>query len=204
MSIRGWGTMVVLAALAGCAGGSAGQKSCMKQLEAMTDTPDAIVQLRRAGCSSGACPVYSVSVFLDGTVVYEGRSNVAVVGQKRAKLPPDRVGELIVAMQETHFLDIPDNCCSCPGADQSNIVVIDYRPGQVQKTIVHDQACESAPLAMNALTSTIERLTAVERWTTAPLAPRAPPHLPPPGPAPSATMSAVEMTETTEPAEATP
>ena len=52
MSIRGWVTMVVVAALAGCAGsGSAGRKTCMKQLEAMTDTPDAIVQLRRAGCS---------------------------------------------------------------------------------------------------------------------------------------------------------
>ena len=200
MSIRGWGTMVVVAALAGCAGGgSAARKTCMKQLEAMTETPDAIVQLRRAGCSSGVCPVYSVSVFLDGTVVYEGRSNVAVVGQQRAKLPPDRVGELIVAMQETRFLDSPDNCCSCPGAKQANIVVIDYRPGHAQKTVVHDQACESAPLAMNTLTSTIERLTAVERWTTATLTPVAPPHVPPPGPS-EATMSAAE---TTEPAEST-
>ncbi len=80
-------------------------------------------------------------------------------------------------------------------------MVIDYRPGQVQKTIVHDQACESAPLAMNTLTSTIERLTAVERWTTATLAPVAPPHVPPPSPEPSATMSAAEATE---PAETTP
>jgi hypothetical protein len=198
MSIKGWMTMVVVATLAGCAGsGSAGRKTCMKQLEAMTDTPDAIVQLRRAGCSPGTCPVYSVSVFLDGTVVYEGRSNVAVVGQQRAKLPADRVGELIVAMQETHFLDNPDNCCSCPGADKSNIVMIDYRPGHVEKTIVHDQACETAPLAMNTLTSTIERLTAVERWTTATLRPVAPPHLPPPGPS-ATTMSASEMADTSE------
>jgi len=170
----------------------------MKQLAAMTETPDAIVQMRRAGCSSGVCPVYSVSVFLDGTVVYEGRSNVAVVGKQRAKLPADRVGQLIVAMQDARFLDNPDNCCSCPGADQANIVVIDYRPGQVQKTIVHDQACESAPVAMNMLTSTIERLTAVERWTTAPLPPRAPPHLPPRGPSASATMSAAEPAEAIE------
>jgi hypothetical protein len=198
MRITGWGTMVMVVALAGCAGsGSAGRKTCMKQLEAMTDTPDAIVQLRRAGCSPGTCPVYSVSVYLDGTVVYEGRSNVAVVGQQRAKLPADRVGELIVAMQETRFLDSPDNCCSCPGADKSNIVMIDYRPGQVEKTIVHDQACETAPLAMNRLTSTIERLTAVERWTTATLAPVAPAHLPPPGPS-ATTMSAAETTEPVE------
>lgn len=195
--------MVIVAALAGCAGSSAGRKTCMKQLATMTDTPDAIVQLRRAGCSPGTCPVYSVSVFLDGTVVYEGRSNVAVVGQRRAKMPADRVSELVVAMQDARFLDNPDNCCSCPGADRSNIVMIDYRPGQVQKTVVHDQACETAPLAMNTLTSTIERLTAVDRWTTATLAPVAPPHVPPPGPS-AATMSAAEPTEATETTEATP
>lgn len=200
MSIRGWATVVMVAALAGCASSPA-QTTCMKQLAAMTDSPDAIVQLRRAGCSPGACPIFSVSVFLDGTVVYEGRSNVAVVGQRRATLTPEQISQLIVAMQEAHFLDNPDNCCSCPGADQSNLVVIDYRPGHVQKTVIHDQACESAPLAMNTLTSTIERLTAVERWTTATLAPVAPPHAPPPSPEPSATMSAAE---TTEPAETTP
>ena len=184
MGIRGWGTTVMVAALAGCASSPA-QKTCMKQLAAMTDSPDAIVQLRRAGCSPGACPVYSVSVFLDGTVVYEGRSNVAVVGQRRATLPPEQISELIVAMQEAHFLDNPDNCCSCPGAAQSNIVMIDYRPGQAQKTIVHDQACENAPLAMNTLTSKIERLTEVGRWTT-------PPALPPPSSAPRPTTASSE------------
>ncbi len=154
----------------------------MQQLAAMTDSPDAIVQLRRAGCSPGACRVYSVSVFLDGTVVYEGRSNVAVVGQRRATLPHQQISELIVAMQEAHFLDNPDNCCSCPDAAQSNIVMIDYRPGHAQKTIVHDQACGTAPLTMNTLTSRIEQLTEVGRWT-------APPTLPPPASAPPTTTA---------------
>jgi hypothetical protein len=138
----------------------------MEQLAAMTDAPEAIVQLRRGGCPPEACPVYSVSVFMDGTVIYEGRSNVAIVGQRRATLPAERVSELIVAIQEARFLDNPDNCCSCPDSRQSNLVMIDYRPGAAQKSIVHDQACGSAPLAMNTLTTTIERLTAVERWTT--------------------------------------
>jgi hypothetical protein len=111
--------------------------------------------------------VFSVSVFLDGTVIYEGRSNVAVIGERRATLPVERVGELVVAIQEAKFLDNPDNCCSCEDAARSNIVMIDYRPGHAQKSVVHDQACRSAPLAMNTLTSTIERLTAVDRWTTA-------------------------------------
>jgi hypothetical protein len=126
-------------------------------------------------------------VFLDGTVIYDGRSNVAVVGQRRATMPADGVGKLIVALQEARFLDNPDNCCSCPDAAQSNIVVIDYRPGHTEKSIVHDQACATAPLAMNTLTSTIERLTAVQRWTGAAAAPA--PYAPP---AASATTAAAE------------
>jgi hypothetical protein len=177
--------MVLVGVLAGCGTSSPATKTCMQQLEAMNETPEAIVQLRRAGCSPGACPVYSVSVFLDGTVLYEGRSNVAVVGQRRATLPAEHISELIVAMQEAHFLDNPDNCCRCPDAAQSNIVAIDYRPGHAQKTIVHDQACGTAPLAMNALTSKIERLTAVGRWTS-------PSRLPPPASAPPTTTAASE------------
>jgi Domain of unknown function (DUF6438) len=159
----------------------------------MTDAPEAIVQLRRGGCEPGACPVYSVSVFMDGTVIYEGRSNVAVVGQRRATLPAERVSELIVAIQEARFLDNPDNCCSCPDSLQSSLVMIDYRPGSAQKSIVHDQACRSAPLAMNTLTSTIERLTTVERWTTA-----SPDKKRPPSPARRAPLSATVQPATVQ------
>src|SRR6187455_3778103 len=60
--------------LAGCATGGS------LDLQRLPETPDALVQLRRAGCASGTCPVYGVSIFADRTVVYDGAANVAVVG----------------------------------------------------------------------------------------------------------------------------
>lgn len=72
---------LVMLAAAGCgttgvAAGAHGSDT----LAALPDVPDALIQMRRAPCPFDKCPVYSVSIFTDGTVVYNGRLNVGVVG----------------------------------------------------------------------------------------------------------------------------
>ena len=37
-------------------------------VEQLVGTPDALIQMRRGGCPPDQCPVYGVSVFMDGTV----------------------------------------------------------------------------------------------------------------------------------------
>jgi hypothetical protein len=170
MGGRGRASLILAAVLATAAGGCAGSPSRahgMKQLKAMSDRPEAVLQLRRAGCAPDDCPVYSVSVFMDGTLIYEGRSNVAVVGERRARLSPQRLNALIGAAGEAHFLDMPESCCVCPDAKRSRLVMIDYRPGFSQQSVLHDEGCKSAPPAMSAFANAIERLTEVHRWTTA-------------------------------------
>jgi hypothetical protein len=102
---------------------------------------------------------------MDGTVVYEGRANVAVVGERRAVLPPDRLNELLSAIEAMGFLDSPEGCCVCPDAAAAHLTVLDYRPGSIEKTVVHDEACGSAPAAFRALEQSIEQATGVARWT---------------------------------------
>lgn len=159
----GWmtGVLAGVVALLGCASGSASHKKGVAQIKALGEESGSVVQLRRAGCASGDCPVYSVAVFMDGTTVYEGRANVAVMGERRTKLPPDRVSELINAMGKADFLNTPEECCMCPDAKRPRLVMIDYRPGLARKSILHDETCGAAPDALNGLTDTIERLVGV-------------------------------------------
>jgi hypothetical protein len=155
-------------ATSGCAStGGATPGAGPDPLAAMPEVSGALVQMRRGGCAPDKCPVYGVSIFMDGTVAYDGRANVATLGQRRTKLSPEQVSELISAIDTMRFLDTADLCCVCPTADRyrSQMVILDYRPGSMQKTVLHDDECRSAPPAMSALEDTIDRLANVSHWT---------------------------------------
>ncbi len=148
-------------------------------LASMPDIPDALIQMRRAGCVSDKCPVYSVSIFGDGTVVYDGRVNVGVIGQRKGKIAPDQLSQLISAFDSVSFLDMPTTGCVCASETGRQMVTIDYRPGSVQKTVVHDSGCWSAPPAMAVLEQSIDRSAGVEQWVASRVASSAPTDAPP-------------------------
>ncbi len=130
----------------------------------IADEPDALIQMRRSGCAGATCPVYSVSIFTDGAIVYDGRANVSTIGQKRGWLSGESMNLIITAMETMDFLDSPDRCCTCPDTEHPELVVLDYRPGNAQKTVIHDQRCQSAPAAMSALERAIDRVTGAGQW----------------------------------------
>jgi hypothetical protein len=160
---------------AGVATGAHGSEA----LASMPDVPDALIQMRRAGCASDKCPVYSVSIFADGTVVYDGRVNVGVIGERKGKISPDQLSQLISAFDGVSFLDLPAAGCVCASETGRQMVTIDYRPGSVQKTVVHDSGCWSAPPAMAVLEQSIDRSAGDEQWVAPRVASSAPADTPP-------------------------
>jgi hypothetical protein len=157
---------LALIAAAGCAGaGAAGTPGHTELVGSLGETPYALLQMRRAGCASGSCPVYGVSIFIDGTVMYEGRANVGTIGQQHARISSDGLNQLVTTIHDMDFLDSAERCCICSDENLTRPVVVDYRPGTVQKTVVHDEECRSAPPSMAALERAIDRLTGVAQWT---------------------------------------
>jgi hypothetical protein len=152
-----------VAALGGCAGSKAAAAG--QQAQQLAEAPDALIQMRRGGCPPNRCPVYGVSIFMDGTVVYEGRVNVGVVGQRSAKLPPGRLSELIAAIEAMDFMDIPEGSYVCADDAGAHLTILDYRPGSVEKTVLHDEACGAGPVALRALERAIDQAANVQRWT---------------------------------------
>ncbi len=134
----------------------------------LPDEPDALIQMRRQGCADAPCPVYAVSIFPDGTAVYDGRANVGVIGRRKARLAPRDLSALISAIDAMDFLDSADNCCVCPDAADPSLVVLDYRPGSVTKTVQHDQRCPKAPPAFAALERQIDLTTGAGHLTSSP------------------------------------
>jgi len=134
----------------------------------LPDEPDALIQMRRQGCASQPCPIYSVAIFPDGTVVYDGRANVGVIGRRPARLAPGDLNALISSLEAMDFLDSTTDCCLCPDAVDKDLVTLDYRPGAVIKTVQHDARCPKAPPAFSALEKQIDRSTGAGRLASLP------------------------------------
>lgn len=133
---------------------------------AIAATPDALIQMRRSGCVDRPCPVYGVSIFLDGTVVYDGVANVGAIGQRTWKVSPDKVSQLVSSIEAMGFLDTPTGAGVCRAATQTAIVILDYRPGCTEKTVLHDDRCPSALPALMTLENAIDRLSGAEQLAT--------------------------------------
>jgi hypothetical protein len=136
--------LVWLAAAGGCA---TTRPSGPTVDDALSARPEALIQLRNDGCDDGSCGVYGVSI-------YGGGANVAILGPRRSKLTPDTVEKLVAQIEKMDFLDVPEHCCDCPGASadaKAPQLVIDYRPGGVEKEIVVDTRCPALPDAIRGL-----------------------------------------------------
>jgi hypothetical protein len=156
-ALQGCLSVVILAATAaGCGTGGVAATPGFKRLP---DVPGAMIQMRRAGCVSGQCPVYSVAILADRTVVYDGEA----AGARRSAISADQMRELQLAIEKMHFLDSTDECCLCPSKKGGRYVVLDYSPGFVRKTVVHDEDCPSAPPTMGALEQLIDRATGLAK-----------------------------------------
>jgi hypothetical protein len=135
----------------------------------LADRPEALIQMRRQGCAGEPCPIYAVSIFPDGSALYEGRANVGVIGQKRLSVTAGDLCKLINAIDAMGFLDSARDCCVCPESAERRPVTIDYRPGSVTKTVLHDQGCPRAPPALSALEQLIDRSTGAGRLAFRPV-----------------------------------
>jgi hypothetical protein len=134
----------------------------------LPDEPEALIQMRRQGCVDQPCPIYSVSIFPDGTAVYDGRANVGVIGRRTVRLASGELSALISTIDAMGFLDSALDCCVCPEGADPNLVTLDYRPGAVTKTVQHDQRCSKAPAAFSALEKEIDLRTGAGRLASLP------------------------------------
>jgi hypothetical protein len=105
-----------------------------------------------------------VSIFADGTFVYDGLTDVAQIGRRSGRLSFQQMNSLLSEIQLSGLLDQSDECCICPTTDGSHLVVLEYHPGEAHKIVVHDERCDSAPAAISALETAIARATAIARW----------------------------------------
>src|ERR1700733_9628445 len=121
-----------------------------------------VITLSRDACY-GTCPMYTVELHGDGTVVYRGKRFVAVKGERRGKVAEVAVQDLVAEFRKADFFSLSDQYIAgvtdFPSytisieIDGKKKTVLDYVGGQV-----------GMPRTVTDLENDIDRIAGSDRW----------------------------------------
>lgn len=110
----------------------------------------------------GSCPSYTVSVFDDGSLVYEGRDYVRVVGERRARLGDDTMQKIVDLFFNARVFELADRyeypVTDCASAD------LTFQYGGRKKTVHHYPVGFGTPIELDELEWAFDALVDSGRW----------------------------------------
>jgi hypothetical protein len=127
----------------------------------------------------GTCPAYKITVNADGRVEYEGKAWVKTKGIATDRLSPDKIEQLLQALNKANFLSFRDSYASredgCPTSWTCNPgVILSVEVYGQRKTIHHDHGCreeaaggsrgEVYPRQLYLLAEKIDEIVETSRW----------------------------------------
>jgi ankyrin repeat protein len=121
------------------------------------------ITLSRTACF-GSCPVYSIELHGDGTVLYNGKSNVAFIGAHRGLVPAGNVVDLVKLFEKADYYSLREkyDCRASDMPTQTISIEIDGRRKQVIDYCGRNMGMSAAA---EQLESDIDRLSGSKRWT---------------------------------------
>ncbi|MCA0455106.1 MAG: DUF6438 domain-containing protein [Chloroflexi bacterium] len=122
-----------------------------------------VITLERTACF-GTCPIYTLSIFEDGKVVYNGDQFVTVEGEQTSEIAPETVEAMVNAFEEAGYFDWNEAYDAMTVTDMPSAITSVTRDGETH-TINHYMGDSSAPLALTFLEHWIDQMTTSSLWT---------------------------------------
>jgi hypothetical protein len=126
------------------------------------DIGDVVITLERGPCF-GACPVYKLTVYGDGRVIYEGIRFVGVEGTKTVTIIENKVRQLVSEFQAIDYFSLNDGYTHTDATDMPSTITSITIAGQT-KTVAHYHGDFGAPEELTALEDKIDKIVSTERW----------------------------------------
>ena len=133
-----------------------------------------IVKLERFGADIE--PDYSITIHGHGAVIYHGRDNVRIKGNKEEKIDDDKVVSIITEFKNADFFSFEetysvDNPGGVPYATIS--ISLPTEDGQLKtKSVTYYHGAKSTPEELKKLGGKIDEVTRSDRWIKFPLRPK--------------------------------
>lgn len=128
-----------------------------------TTDSEVAITIDRSACF-GECPIYTVTVYEDGTVVYNGERFVEVEGEQTIQIEPERVEELVHIIEEAGYFELDDEYMDMMVTDVPYVMTSVTHDGET-KAINHYLGDTSAPLELHAVEYFIDKALDTAQWT---------------------------------------
>jgi len=121
------------------------------------------ITLERGMCY-GTCPVYSVTLFENGSVIYYGEKFVKETGYQTATLNQSGFTDLLQACYESGFFQMNDEYVNLDMTDMPN-AIITVQNGSGIKRVEHYHGDIHAPANLTSLENLIDEVVQITMWT---------------------------------------
>ncbi len=121
------------------------------------------ISLERGMCF-GTCPVYSVTLFENGSVFYHGEKFVKETGNLTDTLTGSGFADILQACNETGFFQMNDEYVNLDMTDMPS-AIITVQNGSGIKRVEHYHGDIHAPAKLTTLEDLIDQVVQITRWT---------------------------------------
>ena len=99
-------------------------------------------KIERSACL-GACPVFSLAIYFDGTAIFHGAENTKTIGADNINLSKSQLVQISDAFTRTGFLMMNSSCCGCDQMADKSLSLITYQGNGPYKQIKNYRGCSS-------------------------------------------------------------
>ena len=121
-----------------------------------------VIKLERTACF-GACPVYSLMIKGDGTVIYAGEDFVKTEGIQETKISMDAINQLILEFDKVDYFSLKDSYTSFGKSDMPSANT-SISIGGTTKAVKHYLGDPNAPKQLTELENKIDEIVNSAQW----------------------------------------
>ncbi|MBA3874106.1 MAG: hypothetical protein H0X30_33650 [Anaerolineae bacterium] len=121
------------------------------------------ITLERTACF-GSCPVYTITIYDNGDVVYNGQKFVDVMGEQTSQIDPATVALMVKAFETAGYFDWKEAYDTQMVTDLPSTITSVTQAGKTHR-ITHYAGDNTAPQALSFLELWIDDMTNSQLWT---------------------------------------
>lgn len=123
---------------------------------------EVVITLERTACF-GICPIYTLTIYGDGRVVYEGIRFVRIEGARTATINEEKVRQLVTEFQSIDYFSLDDSYEELNATDMPSAITSITINGKT-KTVRHYHGDFSAPEKLTELEDRIDQIVNSDQW----------------------------------------
>jgi hypothetical protein len=145
--------VLVVIPAAGCAGADS---------QVPNNLQDVVITLERTACF-GICPVYKLTVYGNGEVVYEGERFVKIEGRRTDSISEEKIRQLVSEFLKIDYFSLKDRYEERMATDLPSAITSITMEGKT-KTTRHYHGDYSAPEELTELEDRIDEIVNSQQW----------------------------------------